>query len=70
VTHGTGNASLGPEPSRRTAVKRLSLIALVALAACENPMIGASMVVDSQGASIGPVVSGDIGNATVTIESR
>ena len=49
-------------------MKALFLPALLALAACSNPMLGANLCFGPGGAWVNPTLSGEIGNATVTVE--
>ena len=48
-------------------MKKLALIALVALAACENPSLGIGATISGSGVSVSPTVSGNVGGATVTV---
>lgn len=49
-------------------MKALLLAALLALAACESPMLSTNLVFGEDGVRVSPAVSGKIGGATVTIE--
>jgi hypothetical protein len=46
----------------------LSVVALVALAACTDPTLSADMVIGNNGVSVNPTLSGSVGGATVSIE--
>ena len=48
-------------------MKKLALIAFVALAACENPSLGIGATISGSGVSVSPSVSGNVGGATVTV---
>lgn len=49
-------------------MKALLLPALLALAACQNPMLSTNLTFGPNGVDVSPAVSGKIGGATVTIE--
>jgi hypothetical protein len=49
-------------------MKALSLLALLALAACSQPMIATNLAFGGDGAEVNPTLSGKVGGATVTID--
>jgi hypothetical protein len=49
-------------------VKVLTLIALLALAACSQPMLSTNLVFDGDGVAVNPTLSGQVGGATVTVD--
>jgi hypothetical protein len=49
-------------------MKSQCLLALLALAACQNPMLSTNLTFGPGGVDVSPAVSGKIGGATVTIE--
>ena len=53
--------------SRTRAMKSLLFCALMALAACQNPMFATDLTFGSGGVSLNPTLSGEVGNATVTL---
>jgi hypothetical protein len=46
----------------------ICLAAVLALAACTNPMLSAEMAVGTGGVSVKPTLSGQVGGATVSVE--
>jgi hypothetical protein len=55
-------------PKKENAVKALMLIALLALAACSQPMLSTNLVFDGDGVAVNPTLSGQVGGATVTVD--
>lgn len=49
-------------------MKALALSALLALAACSQPMLATNLVFDGDGVEVNPTLSGKIGGATVTVD--
>ena len=49
-------------------MKALALVALIALAACSQPMLATNLVFDGNGVEVNPTLSGSVGGATVTID--
>lgn len=49
-------------------MKVLLLPALLALAACESPMLSTNLVFGDEGVRVSPAISGKVGGTTVTIE--
>jgi hypothetical protein len=49
-------------------MKALLLPALLALAACQNPMLSTNMTFGDNGVSVNPALSGKIGDVNVTVE--
>jgi hypothetical protein len=43
-------------------------LALLALAACQNPVLSTNLVFGEGGVEVGPAISGKVGGTTVTIE--
>jgi hypothetical protein len=52
------------------AMKVLSLICLVALAACESPMLTAEMAIGNNGVSVRPALSAEVGNTNISVEAN
>jgi hypothetical protein len=50
------------------AMKVLSLICLVALAACESPMLTAEMAIGNNGVSVRPALSAEVGTPTSVLK--
>ncbi len=48
-------------------MKKLAILAILALTACENPQLGIGATFSGSGVSVSPSVSGDVGSATVTV---
>lgn len=48
-------------------MKRLILLSLLALPACENPQLGIGATVSGSGVSVSPVVSGRVGGVGVAV---
>ncbi len=48
-------------------MKRLFVLALLALPGCEDPSLGLSTTIDSSGASVSPYYSGRVGNVGVAV---
>jgi len=48
-------------------MRLLAVIAFVALAACENPSLGIGATINSNGVSVSPTASGNVGAARVTV---
>ena len=48
-------------------MRLVAVLALVALAACENPSLGIGATINSSGVSVSPTASGSVGNARVTV---
>ncbi len=46
------------------------LIALLALSACDDPMLATEFVVGANGVTINPTLSGTVEGATVSIQSN
>ncbi|MFM7334377.1 MAG: hypothetical protein ACKO2N_03155 [Tabrizicola sp.] len=44
------------------------LIPLLALAACQNPMLATNLTFGTDGVAVNPTLSGKVGGATVTID--
>jgi hypothetical protein len=49
-------------------MKPALIAALLALAACTNPMLSGDMTFNTEGVSVNPTLSGKVGNATVSIQ--
>jgi type 1 fimbria pilin len=49
-------------------MKHFILLALVALSACTDPMLSAEMAIGTNGVSVNPTLSGQVGDATVSIQ--
>jgi hypothetical protein len=49
-------------------MKALLLPALLALAACQNPMLSTNLTFGADGVDVSPAISGKVGGTTVTIE--
>jgi hypothetical protein len=47
---------------------RWLLIAALALAGCQNPMLATNLTVGTGGVAVNPTLSGKVGGATVTID--
>ena len=43
------------------------ILAALVLTACENPRLGVGATFSGSGVSVSPTVSGDVGDATVTV---
>jgi len=56
-------------PIRRFVMKAVLLPALLALAACQNPMLSTNMTFGDNGVSVNPALSGKIGDVNVTVEN-
>jgi hypothetical protein len=67
VTARRGDATF-PGLTRGMTMKALLLPALLALAACQNPMLSTNLVFGADGVDVSPAISGKVGGATVTIE--
>lgn len=50
-------------------MKALLLPALLALAACQNPLLSTNLTFGPDGASVNPALSGKIGDVNVTLEN-
>ncbi len=48
-------------------MKRLLVLALLALPGCEDPTLGVGATISSGGVSVSPVVSGRVGNVGVAV---
>lgn len=48
-------------------MKRLAILALLALPGCEDPALGLGATFDSGGVSVSPVVSGRLGDVGVAV---
>lgn len=48
--------------------KHLAALALLLLAACENPMLSTEMAFGTNGVSVNPTLSGSVGDATVYVQ--
>ncbi len=48
-------------------MRRLMVLALLALPGCEDPSLGIGATVNSGGVSVSPVVSGRVGNVGVAV---
>lgn len=55
-------------PKKENAVKVLTLIAFLALAASSQPMLSTNLVFDGDGVAVNPTLSGQVGGATVTVD--
>jgi len=51
-------------------MKPLIILAFAVLAACTNPMLSTDLVFGADGVSVNPTLSGNVGNATVSVESN
>lgn len=51
-------------------MKPVLALALLALAGCVNPMLSAEMAVGTHGVSVKPTLSGQVGDATVSVEAN
>lgn len=49
-------------------MKALLLPALLALAACQNPMLATNLTFGTDGVEVNPTLSGKVGGATVTVD--
>jgi hypothetical protein len=49
-------------------MRPLFLIALLGLAACTDPRLSTGVVIGTDGVSVYPTLSGEIGGATVSVE--
>jgi hypothetical protein len=49
-------------------MKPLLVLALLALAACTDPMLSAEMAVGTGGVSVKPTLSGSVGNSTISVQ--
>ncbi|MES2913802.1 MAG: hypothetical protein V4753_01680 [Pseudomonadota bacterium] len=49
-------------------MKALFLPALLALAACQNPMLSTNLTFGPDGVDVTPALSGKVGGTTVTVE--
>ncbi len=49
-------------------MKPLLLLALLALAACSNPMLSTDFSFGEDGVSVNPTLSGEIGKANVSVQ--
>ena len=45
-------------------------LALLVLSGCVNPMLSAEMAVGTHGVSVKPTLSGQVGDATVSVEAN
>ncbi|WP_170971831.1 hypothetical protein [Rhodobacter sp. SY28-1] len=50
-------------------MKPILLLALLALAACQDPMLGTNMTFGPNGVSVNPALSGKVGDVNVTLEN-
>ncbi|MEM9970939.1 MAG: hypothetical protein AAF762_07545 [Pseudomonadota bacterium] len=48
-------------------MKWIGVVAFLTLCACENPTLGIGATFGPGGASVSPTVSGNVGDATVTV---
>lgn len=48
-------------------MKKIALVALLALPACENPQLGIGATISNSGVSVSPVASGRVGGVGVAI---
>ena len=48
-------------------MKRIAILALLALPACEDPTLGIGASISSGGVSVSPVVSGRVGDVGVAV---
>ncbi len=48
-------------------MRLVALVAIIGLAACENPSLGIGATINSNGISVSPKASGDVGGARVTV---
>ena len=48
----------------------LVVVALLVLSGCVNPMLSAEMAVGTHGVSVKPTLSGQVGDATVSVEAN
>ena len=49
-------------------MKPLLLIVLLACSACTNPMLSADMAIGTNGVSVNPTLSGNVGGATIFVQ--
>ena len=68
MTGAKGGANLGAVTRRIAPMKPFLLTAFLALAACTNPSLTADMAIGTNGVSVNPTLSGNIGGATVYIQ--
>lgn len=67
MTTGRGDATILAS-IKGMPMKALLLPALLALAACQNPMLSTNLVFGDGGVDVRPAISGKVGGTTVTIE--
>jgi len=48
-------------------MRRMLALAFLALAACTDPELGVGVTAGTGGVTVSPVVSGNVGNATITV---
>ena len=51
-------------------IRICAVACLILLSACQNPMLTAEMAIGNDGVSVRPALSGDVGNATISIEAN
>ena len=48
-------------------IRLIALLAFLGFAACENPSIGIGATINSNGVSVSPTATGNVGGARVTV---